>query len=372
MERLHSQVFGARDAKIAGELAVRRTLDVLTLLVALVLFASLYRPLSAVLTGDAFFAVNFALLIAGLLSYNALVRQAVRRRLSERNEAVVTLPGYTKAWLLGIGLPIALATTGAIFVPHNISPLLGVDWNRVAAGFTEWVVGLLWISGKRRNLVRGDGTDGTAGFGNGERAGIPPGEVLPTSAGTDPVGMLGALFWILFMICCFVWGIYVFRKTILPGILEGEEERYQGFWGALKAFLLFPWRALVRWWRRKRQEAAENRAAGTGRRAGAARRLGADRLWLYPDDPVKFIRFVYARLLKQAASAGFGRHPAATAQEFAQHIALLRPAGEEPVAELTDTYCRARYGRWAPDASIRARVLNLLRRASRYLRRRGI
>jgi len=370
-EHLERKVYAVRDAYIASELAVRRVIDAITLLVIFVVGVNLVRPVATWIKDDWIFGIFAGLLITGLVVYSGLVRQASRRRIAEKKTDQITIPAYDRAWILGIGAPAAVAITGAVLLPANISPLYRIDFSSVMTRFTEWLVSILWHRMRTANIHRALGaqemTVRPGFYGGGE-------EVMPVGGmgGVDPLGFILSMAAILFLILTIIFFfryVHKNRKEILQMLLTEEEVRRRGFWGALKAILLLPLRLWRLWWRRHVKSAKERSVARSAHLLRDMMDAAGRKSLVLPKDPILFTRFIYSRMLKVAKRAGIARRSFETAEEFEHVLVSVSPASREAVGELTRNYCVARYGVKAPASSFTAKALGLLREVARGLRR---
>lgn len=314
--------------------------------------------------GDILLAVWTSVAFGGVLAFLGLIQLAGTRRLEERSDQVLVLPGYSQAWTLAVyGLLLVIAVAG-IVLPSDISPLVNVDWNAVMTGFTQWLVGWAFTTPDRRAVYGGLSTS---------LHGAQPVTMPLVGGGMGGSGPVGLLIVIGVAVAVYViW--YGIRKVIEKRdyLLEEERDRAHSLPAVLWAIIIWPWQAFMRWWRSlrlrdqrqgPRSQKDEEEIRWWGRRR--MRRPGAR---VHPEDPALFVRYVYGRLLVLAARSGLRRAKHQTALEYAQLLSDQAPDAAEPVQELTRSYCQVRYTVRKPDEGIRSRSVRLLRRAVRGLR----
>ncbi|NLN19680.1 MAG: DUF4129 domain-containing protein [Firmicutes bacterium] len=313
--------------------------------------------------GDILLAVWTSVAFGGVLAFLGLIHLAGNRRLEERSDQVLVLPGYSQAWAWAVyGLLLVIAVVG-IALPSDISPLAYVDWNAVMTNFTQWLVSWAFTPPARRAAY-----EGLAGTMYGPSMGSMP-LVGGGMGGAGPMGLIVVAG--VFLAVYIIW--YGIRKIIEKRdyLLEEERERSHGLFAILWAIITWPWRAFRRWWRalffrdQAPEAASQKEKEEILRRSRRRRRPGAR---VHPEDPALFVRYVYGRLLYFAARAGFNRPKHQTALEYAELLSDRVPEAAEPVQELTRSYIQVRYTERKPDEGIRSRSVRLLRNAARGLR----
>jgi hypothetical protein len=362
--RLRSQVYAVQDAGIASEMALRRVLDMFAVFIAFIVLAGVAPSINQMLAGDFLFALWAGIFVVGVLTYYALVKQISLRRVVETNKEVLALGSYSKAWLLGIAVPALLALLVAFIFPANISPLIKIDLSQIFRNVVMWFLSLVFgIQGRNahysfdRDFVGGGSHGGDGAF-------VAPSGGSTAVGSMDPMGLLASLG----LLALLVAAIYIGSKKMIEASAENASESQKGFWATFKGIILWPWRVLVRWWHRCHVQVQEWQGVQHVAEANATLMKRIRQRLQYPEDPVAYIRFIYGRLLKKATQAGYTRPKSVTASEYAHILARLNPESEQPVEELTNMYCHARYGQRPPEEFERVQVLNLLRRASRFIR----
>lgn len=340
---------GSDDARIK---AWRGVYQAFLALIMVYLVLSIFLPQATRLRTDVHLAIWSGVSLAGVLAYLGLTEMAGTRRSVERAGLVLLTPTYACAWGLGVLLPVVIAVVLGTSLPANISPLDSLDYNLIMTNFTQWLVAVCFRRG------------GSAAF----QGNVGPSTAQPTivlvyggAGGHDPTGPIYVLG-----ILATVWLVFSGVKMLLKDaaksgvLLENEKEKAHGLWQILWAIITWPFRLLAGWFARF-SEAENHRADMAAALTNLFKRSSrARQRRIYPQEPDLFVRYIYSRLLQNAARFGLQRRPQETALEFARSLAKVWPETAVPVDELTTMYCNTKYATRIPPVDIRSRTMRLL------------
>ncbi|HHT27979.1 MAG TPA: DUF4129 domain-containing protein [Firmicutes bacterium] len=355
-ERFQRQVYRKKHAELATKRAWHTVYRSMSLLFAVMFIAAVFGK-GAAIAGDT--TLTWAGLIAafGLLIYMALVQLTARNRLLELGTWVKAPSNYGAVWVQAALLPVLIAITLGVLLPADISPLTRIDGAKIG----NWL-GLMFYHSMRRDAFNHTLLDASP-------------QRRPIMSGGGGGSAMSALITLAAYGIAIAFLIICMRSAWL--LLTGERERARRMWRLLVAIVTLPLRLLPLFiaslFKRVRTLTADrinsrNKAAaavGTHRRTGVKRPKRT-----LPNNLVFYIRYIYTRLLQEAAKGGLQRLRQETALEFAQRLAGSVPEAETAAQEITEVYCRVRYTTAHPPESWRSDVLRLFRRVAQDLRRK--